>query len=168
MIELKTAKIVNGTHLKVEYEEVIVKNGDTVRNDVTKIIRKNIHNDLQKCFDRLRAHFVMICELLSYADKIENDEIDDDPDLEPYAVTKISLSGFGDQLGVVLSGTKELSSAKKIAINTPFVRFEIPDEYEFGEKLEKDIEQLQKEVKEFLFKGKTAPSAQTEMFVESA
>lgn len=163
--KVKKTKI-KGMTLYVEMEETIVKpNGDRIINDVKKDSDQLIHPDLQKAFDDLIIHLIMICDqkedgsafriLAAEKLQIEIDKFDKDQ------VAKYGVSGFviggEDANGVTLIGHKTLEDGKVINLISPFSKYE---DYKNGQELSLAIESCIYEVEQYLFEGKCAEDNQ--------
>ena len=82
------------------------------------------------------------------------------PDIEEsyfkdYRVSEFKITGTANSEGVVISGTRYLSTGKSIGLSTPFIRWDDED-YKFISKLIEAIEALREEVYQYS-NGKHAP-----------
>ena len=102
------------------------------------------HNDLLELFDQLRPYMVLICEFNQ-----RNLKKDDTPETfaPGYFVNQVTVTGSGENDGVVLSGFKVLRDGKKLNINTPNVNFGV-DDYNWLPELQQIIEDIIAEAKE--------------------
>ena len=80
--------------------------------------------------------------------------------LDDIEVKGVTLSGKGENVGVVLSGLFKVGDCKDTAINTPRLKF-IDDKFGFEGELENIVFCIENEVYAFLFEGK---KAQLELF----
>jgi len=173
-IEIKSAKIRSSFFLNFSYEErneFKSEAKDFTRND--DIVNKSdlpMHEDCQQAFLNLIPHLVLICELEKPKKEIKSyfhtdvDGTDEDKDSlnKKYSIDEFSITGSGDAEGLVIKGTKFLSSGKTIKLVTPSIRLDDDNDYDFLEELNKRIDKLKDEVFQYL-NGKHAPLPQQAM-----
>lgn len=171
---LSKVKLVKDGGLDVHYEVIETIGSESYSNKYHVESGKDIHPDLRDCFDRLRPVMGRVFNLTSFLSLIENPNFDADERQEHIArdfadecldnieVRGVSLSGTGDNVGVVLTGLFAVSNNQKTAINTPRLKFNT-ETFGFEEELEEIVGDIEAEVYAFLFKGK---KAQLELFGE--
>lgn len=143
-IEIKKAKLIRKMFLEVEYTE-------RTEDDTLEIKKKSnsvVHEDLKASFDALAPHLGKLCE-------------------QPKDAV-MSVSGFtitGSEEGIVLTGTRKLSNGKMLNLNSPNEKYEDSD-YEDINEVAQLLEVAKGEIHEYLFEGKHAPKAQTELEFE--
>ena len=158
--KIKKAKI-KGMTLETEMEEIIHIDGIApITNDITKKSDQLIHPDLQKSFDDLRPHLIMICDqkedssVIRIMQSAENEIAPDEIDLRAidlYNVTGFVIGGE-DRDGVTLIGQKSLDT-KVLNLIAPFTKYA---EYNYGSELSLAVEACIHEVEQYLFNGKCA------------
>lgn len=144
-------------------------------SDEVSIKRKvPIHEDLRNSFKALNPHLAAICEEVAHEQitDIENiPEIDEtegaenDPiaeKLSKFFVTGFQIEGSGENEGVVLTGSKTLSTGDEVALKTPRIKWE-DTKYHFIQELRIAVDAAISEVEQYMG-GKQAPRIiQTEM-----
>lgn len=134
------------------------------------------HIDLKKAFDKLDPHLAAICEEVT-PDEIgdidnlpEYDSEDEDNNspltkkLHNFSVTAFNIEGDGDNIGVVLSGSKRLSTGDEVGLTTPKIKFE-DTTYRFVNELRIQIDEVIDEVMEYK-NGKRAPKVDEQPGIE--
>ena len=164
-ITIKSGKISNGMFLNYSFEEKKLESTDTVnkKSDLP------IHIDCQVAFNNLIPHLMLLCEQEQVSDEIL-DSIDngvgdvhaEDSYFKNYRVTEFKITGSANSEGVVLSGTRYLSTGKTISLATPFIRWD-NEEYKNIAELVEAVENLREEVYQY-YKGKHAPLPKQESF----
>ena len=164
-ITIKSGKISNGMFLNYSFEEKKPESTDTVnkKSDLP------IHIDCQVAFNNLIPHLMLLCEQEQVSDEIL-DSIDngvgdvhaEDSYFKNYRVTEFKITGSANSEGVVLSGTRYLSTGKTISLATPFIRWD-NEEYKNIAELVEAVENLREEVYQY-YKGKHAPLPKQESF----
>lgn len=150
---IQKAKI-KDTKLEVVYEELFAD--ENYSNTIEKKCAQIVHADLRQVFDKLKAHLVVVCEMPE-ADKINFNNIYDDywaGTLDNYMIKGYSHGGSDESAGVTITGQKLLKSGQILNINTPFIKFEDEESYEFAGVLYTDIQACDYEVEQYLFHDK--------------
>ena len=140
MDKIKKATLKKGRTLEITLTEIITVDQGTVENEVVKKCQYLAHIDLINSFEKLNHHLKDICEMGGLT--------------EEFTVSGYTLADGGDGEGVILSGSKKLSTGKVLNLNSPIVEF-YSDDYMEIEALEADIVNCTKEEKEYL-NGKCA------------
>lgn len=168
--EIKHAQLVNTIHLNYSYDEVM---SPGVTDTVGRKGRSPIHVDLRKAFYMLGSHLAVACEeidpkkvkdiaLYDGIPVLDNDgdgkpiyKDDIDQKLKQFVVTGIRFDGQGEKAGVVLIGTKTLSTGDEVKLESPRITWE--SSYAFLHDLRLASDTLVDEVQ--LYKlGKQAPA----------
>jgi len=139
-IKIKKVKLAKGRTLEVSLTEYIVVNEIPAQVEVLKKCDYLAHQDLIEAFDKLKPHVINICEL-----GCTNEDV---------KVTGYTLADGKDGEGVVLIGSKNLSTGKVLNLCSPLTEF-FGEEYMYGSELEDEIRNCTKEVEEYL-NGKCA------------
>lgn len=171
--ELLKVKITK-SGLDVHYELTEVVGSEAYTNRYHVESEQEIHPDLRKGFKDLEPIMGRILGLTSFLSMME---------AEPFKATKsqteqargfadnlmgrlevrgISLSGSGDNRGVVISGQLSVDNGQQTAVNSPRMKFGYVA-FGFEEELERIVTLIEDEVYESLFNGK---KAQLELFGE--
>lgn len=153
-ITIKKAKLSKDLFLDVEYEEDLKDSTDTVTKKCTAVV----HDDLRHAFNRLNEPLAELCEQMDKEGAY---------DITNVFAKGFSIGGSGDSEGVTISGSRVLSTGKKININTPFTRWDDEDYGSISE-LGEIIEACKAEVKLYLFEGKHQPDNQLSLFSEES
>ena len=170
--DLSKVKLLKDGGIDVHYEvtEVIATESYTNQYHVTSA--KDIHPDLQNLFDDLAPIMGRVFNITSFLSMVETPEFKAtktqkqtaeefaDECLKNIEVRGVSLSGKGDNIGVVLTGLFTTANGQKTAINSPRMRYNT-ESFGFEEELERIVNEIEDEVYAFLFKGK---KAQLELF----
>lgn len=152
-IKIQNAKIRSRLFLSYAY----TAKENEVENKIKQDSDAPIHDDLERAFDNLIPHFIIITEESEVTEKIRN-VINRDPDEDfilpediekKYKVTGIAITGSEDNEGVIISGMKFLKTGKSVAFSTPDKKFE-DEEYEFSQELYDAVEHLKNEVLEYM------------------
>lgn len=169
---LSKVKLLKDGGIDVHYEvtEVIATESYTNQYHVTSA--KDIHPDLQNLFDDLAPIMGRVFNITSFLSMVETPEFNAtktqkqtaeefaDECLKNIEVRGVSLSGKGDNIGVVLTGLFTTANGQKTAINSPRMKYNT-ESFGFEEELERIVNEIEDEVYAFLFKGK---KAQLELF----
>lgn len=169
---LSKVKLLKDGGIDVHYEvtEVIATESYTNQYHVTSA--KDIHPDLQNLFDDLAPIMGRVFNITSFLSMVETPEFKAtktqkqtaeefaDECLKNIEVRGVSLSGKGDNVGVVLTGLFTTANGQKTAINSPRMKYNT-ESFGFEEELERIVNEIEYEVYAFLFKGK---KAQLELF----
>lgn len=169
---LSKVKLLKDGGIDVHYEvtEVIATESYTNQYHVTSA--KDIHPDLQSLFDDLAPIMGRVFNITSFLSMVETPEFKAtknqketaeefaDECLKNIEVRGVSLSGKGDNIGVVLTGLFTTANGQKTAINSPRMKYNT-EYFGFEEELERIVNEIEDEVYAFLFKGK---KAQLELF----
>ena len=169
---LNKVKMIKDGGLDVHYEVTEAIDGASYTNKFHVESAKDVHPDLINLFERLRPIMGRIFNLTSFLSMIEAKEYKATEAQQAQArafaqecmsnieVRGVSLSGQGDNVGVVLTGLFTVSNNQKTAINSPRLKY-ATETFGFEEELEQIVADIEREVYEFLFKGK---KAQLELF----
>ena len=169
---LSKVKALKDGGLDVQYEVTEIIGNESYTNKYHVESAKDFHSDLRELFDRLRPIMARIFNITSFLSMVEAGEykasaiqVDKarsfaDELLKNIEIRGVSLSGEGDNSGVVITALYEVSNGMKVAINSPRIRFKTIS-FGFEEELEKIVAGIESEVYAFLFKGK---KAQLELF----
>lgn len=152
-IKIQNAKIRSRLFLSYAY----TAKENEVENKIKQDSDAPIHEDLERAFDNLIPHFIIITEESEVTEKLtklitrpENEDFILPEDIEKkYKVTGISISGSEGNEGVVISGLKFLKTGKSVAFSTPDKKFDDED-YEFTDELYNAVEHLKSEVLEYM------------------
>lgn len=149
---IQKAKIKN-SNLIVVYDESFTDEGYS--NTIEKQCPQIVHADLRDRFDKLKVHLINVCEMPE-ASKINSSNIYDSDfkDFANYIITGYSHGGNDESAGVAITGQKLLKSGQVLNLNTPFIKFEDEETYEFAGVLYTDIQGCDYEVEEYLFNDK--------------
>lgn len=153
-IKITNAKIKSRLFLSYGYS---VKENNIENKIPTCSSDAPIHEDLERAFDNLIPHFIIITEESEITDKLQNlitrpnnENFVLPEDIEKkYKVTGITISGSEDNEGVTISGLKFLKTGKSVSFNTPDKKFD-DEEYEFTDELYQAVEHLKNEVLEYM------------------
>ena len=140
--QLSKAKLVDGG-LEVTYKKIITNGDEVYTSKIHEECTREYHPDLRNSFKACDDCFN---EVFSVKDKIET--------------RGISLSGVGDNTGVVLTGVYTTANGQKVAVNSPRIRFG-SDSFGFEEELEELVHTIEDELFAYLYEGK---QAQLELF----
>lgn len=169
---LNKVKMIKDGGLDVHYDVTEAIDGASYTNKFHVESAKDVHPDLINLFERLRPIMGRIFNLTSFLSMIEAKEYKATDAQQAQArafaqecmnnieVRGVSLSGQGDNVGVVLTGLFTVSNNQKTAINSPRLKY-ATETFGFEEELEQIVADIEREVYEFLFKGK---KAQLELF----
>ncbi len=113
--------------------------------------------DCQNALQALKPHLLALTELVPYP-KSDKDRID----TSSFTITGISLSGYGEDEKVIITGKKVLTSGKAIALNSPLQSLYNTDTYEWSGNLAREVEFLVSEVKLYLGGNHQAQPKQAE------
>lgn len=165
---LSKVKTLKDGGLDVHYEVTETVGNESYTNKYHVESAKDIHPDLRNCFDRLRPIMGRIFNITSFLSLMDTPDMKAnqkqkdaarnfaDEMLKNIEVRGVSLSGDGDNLGVVLTGLFTVSNNQKTCIiNSPRIKFNT-ESFGFEEELEDIVGKIECEVYEFLFNGKRA------------
>ena len=165
---LKKVKLREDKGLQVTYTEKITT-GDNIHwleKTMTSTIQR--HPNIDKVADRLRIHVARMYALLGvglYKAETEftgKEKKIFDQLIEEVEVVGVTLSGYDDTAGAIVSAKRKVLDDQVVVMNTPNIQFEAPG-YEFGFDLKETIEELTEEIFEYIFHRKFA---QLELFEE--
>lgn len=171
---LSKVKAMKDGGLDVHYQLTEVVGNESYTNKYHVESEKDFHPDLRALFERLRPIMGRIFNITSFLSVVEAGEFKAtakqnetarayaDEVLKKIEICGISLSGEGDNVGVVITALYEVSNGMKVAIKSPRIRFQTVS-FGFEEELEKIVSGIESEVYAFLFRGK---KAQLELFGE--
>lgn len=169
---LSKVKMLKDGGLDVHYEVTETIGAESYTNKYHIESAKDIHPDLRQCFDDLRPIMGRIFNITSFLTFIESPDTKATAKLKESArdfademlknieVRGVSYSGQDDNVGVVLTGMFTVSNNQKCCINSPRLKF-ANEVFGFEEELENICGDIEREVYDFLFKGK---KAQLELF----
>lgn len=173
--EVKSATLVNSMHLNYSYDERV---HDDVTDTISRKGRSPIHSDLRRAFWKLGPHLAVACEEVHLDESTDIDEYGgvpqfDDAGLQTYTdeldrqlmafeVTSLLVQGTGDKAGVVLVGSKKLSTGDFVKLESPRICW--ASNYPFLHDLRLAHDTLIEEVQAYKL-GKQAPAVvQGELF----
>lgn len=169
---LSKVKLLKGGGLDVHYEVTEVIGNEIYVNKYHIQSVKDIHPSLSHLFTVLRPIMAHVLNMTSFKTLIDDPNFEAtkqqkeiayrfaDGLLDDIEVKGVTLSGKGENVGVVLSGLFEIFDCKDTAINTPRLKFN-DDTFGFEGELENIVFCIENEVYAFLFEGK---KAQLELF----
>lgn len=164
---LSKVKAMKDGGLDVHYQVTEVVGNESYTNKYHVESEKDFHPDLRALFERLRPIMGRIFNITSFLSVVEAGEFKAsakqgeaarayaDEVLKKIEIRGISLSGEGDNVGVVITALYEVANGMKVAINSPRIRFQTVS-FGFEEELEKIVSGIESEVYAFLFRGKKA------------
>ncbi|HEX7906254.1 MAG TPA: hypothetical protein VF487_20410 [Chitinophagaceae bacterium] len=161
-IEIKAAKLKDDfCNYSYELTEGVTA-GDVCNRSGASIV----HDDMKLSFKNLNVHLAVICEEIS-PNEIDIDNLPDINNetlkgkekqlakrIDSFAVSAFKIDGTGENEGVVLIGTKKLSSGDYLKLEAPKVKWS--ENYDFIQELMADVSECKNEVEEYM-NGKTAP-----------
>lgn len=162
--QISKIKIESETAVEINYQTIVMagtgEDERPVKNEYSAKFKYRVHPDLSKAMDKLKAHFLQICELADSKhglDKIPEDK------LEKVTMIGVSLAGENEDHGVVLTAKLKLKQNRSITINTPFLKFD-PDhsKYDYADQLRDDCIDLEREAQLYMM-DKHAPEPQLSM-----
>lgn len=166
VIEIKSAELVDQMFCNYKYKQTV---GPNTTNTVSIKSEVPVHPDLVKGFRKLDAHLALICEEVDKALIGDINDIDHPPTrdkIQKFTVTRFQLDGDENNLQVVLSGLKELTTGDAIKLETP--KIVVNNEYPFAVELSSTIEDCLTEVTEYMNGTKQAARNQLQMEFENA
>lgn len=151
--EVRKVKVTRGRTLEVELIEKLEDKSD---REVSMKCSQLVHNDLYGAMDKLKIHFVKLCDLYEGKD-LTPETFNSEEQLTKFKVTSFSIGGEEKNEGVTITGQKELAGGKILNLNTPFTKYsDEMDEYLFASELAADITNCVYEAEQYLFEGKYA------------
>lgn len=172
---LSKVKIISGGGLDIHFEVEETCGNEIYWETYHLSSSKEIHPDLKRLFAQLKPIMARVYHLSFFRSLMETPDFNAtkhqkeiserafDEVLAKLEITGISLSGKGENVGVVLTGTFTADSNQKMAINSHRMKFS-DSRYGFEEEMEEIIGNIESEVYAFLFKNK---KAQLELFENS-
>lgn len=169
---LSQVKLLQDGGIDIKYDVTEIVGVESYTNQYHITSAKDIHPDLRKLFNDLApimGRTFNVTSFLSMIDTPEFNATDEqkeiaanlaDECLKNIEVRGVSLSGKGDNVGVVLTGLFTTANGQKTAINSPRMKYNT-ESFGFEEELERIVNEIEYEVYAFLFKGK---KAQLELF----
>lgn len=125
-----------------------------------------IHDDMIAAFQKLNIHLAVICEEISPSE-IDIENLPDVTDetlkgkekqlakkVDSFIVSEFRIDGTGENEGVILVGTKTLSTSETVKLETPKVKFD--STYDFVQELAAAVSECQNEVALYM-NGKMKP-----------
>lgn len=166
-IEIKSAFLKNSMFCSYDYDEN--KPSNVVRSQSVKDYNVPVHPDLLQAFKKLNVHLAIICEEIKPEEIHDVDNIADYDDkvhalgsiehrLSLFRVRSWQLQGEYEKEGVVLIGSKRLTTNDLVKLETPKRKWS--DNYRFINELRVAIMDCIYEVEEY-HNGKRAPERQT-------
>lgn len=164
---LSKIKLVKDGGIEVIYEVTEVIGNESYTNKLHVESAKDIHPDLRKLFNQLRPIMGRVFNVTSYLSMVESPDFKAtkaqkdlarnfaDECLDNIEVRGVSLSGQGDNVGVVLTGLFTVNNGMKTAINSPRMKFDV-ESFGFEEELENIVSAIEEESYKFLYEGKRA------------
>jgi len=167
---LNKCKLVTGGGLSVDYRSSEQDDQQTFNEKNAKISSKVPHPDLQKALDKLKDCSAQVAKISSIeavrtakqlnaeqvkAFKVLKPIIDKmmKENMEDIRVTGVAISGDDKARAVIITGTIEVNSGARIAINSPRILLS-GDAFGFEAILEKQLDKVVHEVEQYLFEGK--------------
>lgn len=162
-IKLSKAKI-KDSMLHIEFEAYKSDGSfDTLKGDFSNLV----HADLRKAFSALVPHMIILTDMRELKfnagmNQPYGPDVYEVEELEHIKVTGFTISGNGDNEGVVLTGSKQIGT-KSININTPLTKWtDDVEPYVWSNELAEAIELCKHEVNEYIL-GKQAEKAQQQI-----
>lgn len=164
--KLNQVKLLNDGGVKASWQELF-----KVRKDRSEWINYNQENPIHRHptldqeMEKLKIHVARIFGFLAiglYKDPEDMSKKEKewfDASLEKIRVTSLKIT-HGDQAGVVITSMKEVFGNREVVLNTPFIPFE-GEHYGYGEVVRDIVEEIEREVYQYLFQKKYA---QLELF----
>jgi hypothetical protein len=152
----------NGAFCNYSYE---IASGITKGDELNRKGSLIVHDDMRNAMKKLHAHLAVICEEVDGA-KIRDIETIEEYDEENhkdngieykisrFSVDSFTIKGTGENLSVVLSGSKRLSTDDYVALTSP--KTELDGDYKFVHELRAAIDDCVFEVEEYM-NGKSKP-----------
>lgn len=185
MEEKKTAPVPNESQFSLSKVKLVANGGLDVIYEVTEVVgsesycnkyhiecAKDTHPDLKNAFKELVPIIARVFNITSFLSVVEMQDFKANKEqlnkcreaaeellnnIEPRG---ISLSGKGDNVGVIISAVYTCAEDRKAALNTPRLNFNTLC-YGFEEELENLCSIIEREVYAYLFENK---KAQLELF----
>lgn len=158
-------KLAKNGGVSIIYEVTEIIDEENYTNKFLVESAKDLHPDFIACFNKLRPILGRIFHLTSFLSMVEASDFKATAKMKDTArefaeevlkyveARSVSLSGKGDNVGVVISGLMTTGNNKKTAINSPLLKFN-SEVYGFEDELEELCLIIEKEAYSFLFKGK--------------
>jgi len=160
-IVITAAELVDQMFCNYKYEHSV---GPNTVNKVTTKSEVPVHSDLVVAFRNLDAHLAVICEEVNPALIGDINDIDHEPTAEAvqkFLVTHFIVDGSDDARSIVLKGTKDLSTGESIKLETP--KIILDDSYPFATELSSTLQDLLREVEDYMKGTKQAENPQAEL-----
>ncbi len=187
VLVVSKAKILDKNYLEVNYnyeEKVCNDIGQVEYGSVMEYANKGtrfVHEDLINAFRLLSPHIALLCEVVDEQDLITHCVLNDRsfeelfesgmayniPALDKFIVTGFTMSGEGDNVGVVLVGRKRLKNKRVLNLVSPFMKLaqdDMEEPYPFIHELNVSLDKCISEIKLYIEEGKCAPSPQLSLF----
>lgn len=164
---LEKVKLAKDGGLEAQYEVVESKGGESYVNNYHVTNAMEIHPDLKQLFKDLRPIVARTLGMTSFLSMLESPDmkLNDaklrqarefaEEILSNIDVRGVSYSGEDDNVGVVITSVFTTMNGLKTCINTPRIKLATVS-FGFEEELEKIVGDIEREVYEFLFRGKQA------------
>lgn len=133
--KIKSAKLAKGRTLEVNYVKVVRVDAGTVENKISEKCEYLAHNDLIESFKKLDNHLIAVCEESGMP--------------EDFRVAGFTICDGNEGEGVVLTGSRKLSTGKNLNLVSPMVEY-YGDDYIEGQELQVDIQLCIDEVQSYL------------------
>ncbi|SEV88564.1 hypothetical protein SAMN05428988_0120 [Chitinophaga sp. YR573] len=157
-ITIKDAAITSGHGLRLVY---VKREKDGSFTDSKSSFSAAVHNDLELAFAKLFPHLAISVEY--YIPK-EGEDIEK-MQYDFFDYFKVSTVSFlSEDTGVVISGSRRLSTGKSIPVTSPPIKWEESEDkgYPYVSELAELIEQIKTEINAYLA-GKHAPEVQQQL-----
>ena len=127
------------------------------RQGITQIITANktfkfgLHDDFQEAIDALKAHFVLLTEMVQTQKGQNLEEVSEMPVLEEFSVKQIKFTDKGTIKGVTITAQRTLEDGRVFKCPTPFANFDgETSDYKFIAELSNDCEVLKEEITQYI------------------
>lgn len=145
MITLQEGK----TKIQFHYEEQ--RQGITQIITANKTFKFGLHNDLQEAIDALKAHFVLLTEMVKTPKGKDLDKVSVMPVLDEFAIKQIKFTDKGTIKGVVITAQRTLEEGRVFKCPTPFANFDgETHEYKYVQELANDCEVVKDEIAQYI------------------
>lgn len=164
---LEKVKLAKDGGLEAQYEVAETNGGESYVNNYHVTNGKEIHPDLKQLFKDLRPIVARVFGMTSFLSMLESPDMKlaeskliqargfADEILSNIDVRGVSYSGQDDNVGVIITSVYTTGNGLKTCINTPRIKLATVS-FGFEEELEMIVGNIEREVYQFLFKGKQA------------
>lgn len=169
---LTKVKLCKDGGLESHYEVKEIIGNESYTNKYHVVNTKDIHPDLYNLFKAMRPIVARIFNMKGYQSIMEDESFERDGEQKEHEQNKyddlfshiyvrgLSISGVGDNVGVVITSIYYADNDLETTIKTPRVKLS-SDAFGFKLKINEIVEGIEKEVYAYLFKDK---KAQLELF----